>query len=61
MKAKDYPYTVRTISVETSDPWLIKEIKSFLKLRQSFKYFCKTKRCKANIKSYVKYLNQKPL
>lgn len=55
MKAKDYPYKVHTISVETSEPWLIKEIKNFLRYQLAFRYFCKTNYCKPNIKSYKRF------
>lgn len=51
----------RSITVETSQPWLIEDIEQFLKYRQTFKYYCKLTYSKPNLKSYVKYLKQKAI
>lgn len=45
----------RSITVETSHPWLIGDIKNFLHYQLAFRYFCTTNNCKPNIKSYKRF------
>ncbi len=49
----------RSITVESSNPWLIEDIKKFIQYRLTFKYYCKLTKSKPNLKSYIKFINQK--
>ena len=52
---------IPTITVETSKPLVVEDVKKFIQTRLNFKFYCKLSGCKPNLKSYVKYLKQKAL